>query len=573
MKKILYYLKPYIPRMSLGFLVKFTGTIMDLFIPWILAYVIDDVIPLNNISIILVWGFIMFVCSFFAVSFNIIANRMASRVARDTTRRLRHDLFCKILYLSCKQIDTFTIPSLVSRMTTDTYNIHQAVGMIQRLGVRAPILLIGGIIVTLTLEPVLTLVLIATLPFLAALVYCVSKKGIPLYTELQNSVDGLVRTVRENITGVRVIKALSKGDYENQRFHKVNSAVVAKEKKAGTTMAIINPMMNLLLNLGLVGIIILGAYRVNLGVTKPGKIVAFLSYFTIILNAMMSITRMFVNISRASASAERIALILDTPEDITVQPFEKTKSDYHIEFNHVNFSYDKKENNLTDINFKLKRGESLGIIGSTGSGKSTVINLLIRFYDIDSGEIKINGQNIKSIDKNLLRQKFGIVFQNDILFADTLRENINFGRDLSDDDIKNAISYAQAEEFINNLKNGLDYQLDVKGANLSGGQKQRVLISRALAKKPEILILDDSSSALDYKTDALLRNEINRNFHDTTSIIVAQRVSSIMNLDHIMVLEDGKIIGYGTHDELIKNCDIYKEISKSQMGGENSGSI
>lgn len=568
MKKIFYYLKPYIPRMSLGFLVKFTGTIMDLFIPWILAYIIDDIIPLNDISLILLWGLIMFICSFFAVSFNIAANRMASSVARDTTRNLRHDLFCKISYLSCKQIDTFTIPSLVSRMTTDTYNIHQAVGMIQRLGVRAPILLIGGIIVTLTLEPVLTLVLIATLPFLAILVYCVSKKGIPLYSELQDAIDNLVRTVRENITGVRVIKALSKGEYEKERFYKVNSAVVNKEKKAGITMSIINPMMNLLLNMGLVGIIILGAYRVNSGVTKPGKIVAFLSYFTIILNAMMSITRIFVNISRASASAKRISAVLDTPEDIVVQPYETEQSDYHIEFNHVNFSYNKMENNLTDINFKLKRGESLGIIGSTGSGKSTIINLLIRFYDADGGEIKINGQNIKGIDKNILRQKFGIVFQNDILFADTLKENISFGRNLSEEDIKNAISYAQAKEFIDNLETGLEHNLEIKGANLSGGQKQRVLISRALAGKPEILVLDDSSSALDYKTDSLLRGEINKNFSDTTKIIIAQRISSIMNLDHILVLEDGKIIGYGKHKDLIETCDIYKEISKSQMGGE-----
>lgn len=568
MKKILGYLKPYIGRMSFGFLIKFFGTIMDLCLPWILAYIIDYIIPARKINLIFIWGGLMIVCSILGVSFNIIANRMAARVSRNATENIRHDLFKKISYLSSAQVDNFGVPSLISRMTTDTYNVHNMLGMMQRIGVRAPILLIGGIIVTSTLDIYLTLVLVAVLPFIALVVYIVTKKSIPLYNEQQLSIDKLVRKVRENIVGIRVIKALSKTDYEKEQFSDINLEVVKKEKNAGMTTAIINPLMSLLLNIGLVCIILVGAIRVNSGLTEVGKIIAFLTYFTIILNAMLAVTRIFIAYSKASASANRISEVLDISEDLIIENIDNKKSDYHIEFNNVSFSYNNIENNLTDINFKLKRGESLGIIGSTGSGKTTIINLLMRFYDIKNGEILINGQNIKGIDKSVLNKKFGVVFQNDTIFEDTILENITLGRKIDIEQVKNASKYAQASSFIENIKGDFNAKLDIRGANLSGGQKQRILIARALAGTPEILILDDSSSALDYKTDAMLRKEINNNFTDTTTIIIAQRVSSVMNLDHILVLEDGEIIGYGSHDELINTCDVYKEISQSQMGGE-----
>lgn len=568
MKKILGYLKPYIGRMSFGFLIKFFGTIMDLCLPWILAYIIDYIIPARKINLIFIWGGLMIVCSILGVSFNIIANRMAARVSRNATENIRHDLFKKISYLSSAQVDNFGVPSLISRMTTDTYNVHNMLGMMQRIGVRAPILLIGGIIVTSTLDIYLTLVLVAVLPFIALVVYIVTKKSIPLYNEQQLSIDKLVRKVRENIVGIRVIKALSKTDYEKEQFSDINLEVVKKEKNAGMTTAIINPLMSLLLNIGLVCIILVGAIRVNSGLTEVGKIIAFLTYFTIILNAMLAVTRIFIAYSKASASANRISEVLDISEDLIIENIDNKKSDYHIEFNNVSFSYNNIENNLTDINFKLKRGESLGIIGSTGSGKTTIINLLMRFYDIKNGEILINGQNIKGIDKSVLNKKFGVVFQNDTIFEDTILENITLGRKIDIEQVKNASKYAQASSFIENIKGDFNAKLDIRGANLSGGQKQRILIARALAGTPEILILDDSSSALDYKTDAMLRKEISNNFTDTTTIIIAQRVSSVMNLDHILVLEDGEIIGYGSHDELINTCDVYKEISQSQMGGE-----
>lgn len=568
MKGILKYIKPYILQMVLGLIIKFTGTIMDLCLPWILAYMIDDIIPKNNVNLIFIYGVIMVICSIIAVTNNIIANRMASRVARDVTREIRHDLFVKISYFSNTQIDKYTIPSLISRMTSDTYNIQRLIGVMQRLGVRAPILLIGGVIVTLTLEPVLSLVLIATLPFVGIMVYYVSKKGVPYYSEFQMYVDKLVRIVRENIIGIRVIKALSKTEYEKSRFEKINKDTSDKEKKASIVMGISSPMMNFILNLGLSIVIIVGAFRVNSGTTEPGKIVAFLTYFTIILNAMLSITRMFVLYSKGSASAMRISEVLEEDEDIVIKNEDYIESKYHIEFNNVSFSYNKDVNAISNINFKLKRGETLGIIGATGSGKSTIIKLLMKFYEVDEGKIRINGYGINGVDKNELHKKFGVAFQNDMIFENTIYENIKFGRDLRKEDIFRAAEYAQAKEFIENLREKYNEHLTSKGSNLSGGQKQRVLISRALAKKPEILILDDSSSALDYKTDSLLRKAINDNFKDTTTIIVAQRISSIKNADKIIVLEEGKIIGYGNHDELIKDCYVYKEISDSQMGGD-----
>ena len=564
MRKVFEYLKPYSLRMFFGLLIKALGAFMDLGLPWVLAYIIDNIVPYKKVSLILWWGVVMLFLSVGARTFNIIANRMAARVARNTILILRHDLFLKIQSLSGTQVDYFTVPSLESRMTTDTYNIHNMIGMMQRIGVRAPIILIGGIIITSTLEPVLTLVLAGVLPLLAVVVYLVSKKGIPLYTKFQQSIDQMVRVVRENISGVRVIKALSKTQYEKERFFTINNEVSDKEQTAGTVMAATNPIMNLVLNVGLTLVVVVGAFRVNSGASAPGTIVAFLSYFAIMQQAVMAITRIFVVFSMASASAGRIAAVLDIEEDLEKMQLEPAKEDCHISFNHVFFSY-TQEPCISDIDFHLNRGESLGIIGSTGSGKTTLINLLMRFYDVISGSITINGQDVRSFDKQELRKKFGVVFQNDVLFAEDIYENISFGRKLPLDDVKAASEHAQAAPFIENLEDKLEFILAIKGSNLSGGQKQRLLVARALAGKPEILILDDSSSALDYKTDSLLRKAIRENYQDTTSIIIAQRISSVMKLDHILVIEDGMVAGYGTHEELLNSCEVYQEIYQSQL--------
>ena len=570
MRKVFEYLKPYLPRISVGLLIKFTGTIMDLALPWILSYMIDDIVPLKDVGLIFIWGTAMIVCAVIALVTNIAANRMASWVAQHTTQTLRHDLFSKISYLSCKQIDDFSIPSLESRLTTDTYNIHQMIGMMQRLGVRAPILLLGGILVTLTLDPLLSLVLICTLPLIAAVMVYVSKKGIPLYIHLQHGVDEMVRTVRENISGIRVIKALSKTDYEKERFAKVNSEVVRREKKAATTMALTNPVMNLFLNVGLTVVILVGAFLVNANMSQPGKIIAFMTYFTIILNAMLSINRLFVMYSKGTASAARISEVLNTPKDLKTQKVPEDLNEegiYHILFDDVSFSYQKKEADISHISFRLKKGETLGIIGATGAGKSTITALLMRLYDADSGRIMIDGKPVESIPPEELHTKFGVVFQSDALFADTIAENIDFGRKLSKEQLLRAAECAQAMEFIRSLPDGFEHRLTARGTNLSGGQKQRLLIARALAGDPEILILDDSSSALDYRTDAKMRQALKQHYANTTSIIIAQRVSSILHADHILVIEDGKELGYGTHEELLQRCDIYRQIAESQMGG------
>ena len=562
------YIKPYARRMAFGMVIKFFGSIMDLLLPWILAYMIDYVVPIRSIEKILLWGGAMIICSIIGVTGNIGANQMAAAVARDIMRNVRHDLFAKVSYLSCAQIDKVTMPSLISRLSSDTYNLHRMLSMMQRMGVRAPILLMGGILITLTLEPALTLVLVSTLPFIILLVYTVSRKGFPLYTRLQESIDSMVRKVRENYAGIRIIKALSKVEYEKGRFAEINENVAASERKAAVTMAITNPIMNVLLNVGLTIVIIVGAYRVNAGLTQPGKILAFLTYFTIILNAMLSITRMFVMYSRGNASASRIGEILTMKQDLIIQPSEPVESEHHIVFKDVSFSYQKgQEATVEDISFALKKGETLGIIGATGCGKSTIVQLLMRLYDADSGSIRINGEDVKSIPAERLHTMFGITFQNDVLFADTIAENISFGRSLKQEQIEFAAEAAQAAAFVADINDGFGYQLTTKGTNISGGQRQRLLISRALAGNPEIIVLDDSSSALDYRTDANLRRAIQENFSDTTAIIVAQRISSIMHADHILVLEDGRILGAGKHDDLMQSCEIYQSIYQSQMGG------
>ncbi len=576
---ILKYLRPYFGRMGVGFLIKFIGTIMDLCIPYILAYIIDSIIPVGDRGMIFLWGGIMLICSVLALAGNVTANRMASKVASDATEKIRHDLFSKTMYLSNAQTDAFTKPSLISRMTTDTYNVHQALGRLQRLGVRAPILLLGGICVTFTLDPVMACVLLATLPVLGAITVYVSRRSIPMYGGLQEANDRFVRMVREDIAGIRVIKALSKTEYETEKFRGINKEVVERERKNGMVMAIINPSMNILLNLGLVGVILVGACRVNQGTSEVGKILAFTTYFTIILNAMLSISKMFTILSKAIASGDRIWQVLESEADMQVleQIYEEADSEENdfkeidseqteIEFSDVTFSYlEGGIPNIQNLSFRIKKGQTLGIIGEIGSGKSTILNLMMRMYDTDNGTIRISGRDVRTYQPEELKKKFGVVFQNDTIFEDTIAGNVTLGREIPEKQIKEALFHAQASEFVEGRAEREEEALNIKGANLSGGQKQRVLIARALADRPEILVLDDSSSALDYRTDARLRKSIRENFTDTTLVMVAQRVSSIRNADLILVMEDGALIGRGTHEELMLNCSTYAEIAHSQM--------
>lgn len=569
MKTVIGYLRRFFARMSLGFVIKTVGTLAELMLPYILSHILQNVIG-GSVGEILYWGGLMIVFSAIACILNVVANRMAAYVSRGFAEDMRRDLFKKTLHLSAAQTDKFTVPSLESRITTDTYHIHNFVNMLQRMGVRAPIMLIGGIAITLFMDAYLSLVMIAVLPFIFATVFFISKKGVPLFTKVQKSVDGMVRVVREDVQGIRVIKALSKTEYEHKRYDEVNRKLVKEEMHAGVVMDSVHPVMTMLMNAGSVAVIALSAARISGGLSKPETVIAFMQYFTLISMAMMTVTRMFVMYTKCAASARRIAEVLDAKEQITVQSkdvFKDKVSGAHIEFDNVTFSYNGRRNNLENISFSLQKGASLGIIGATGAGKSTLIKLLLRFYDVTGGGIYINGEDIRTIEKERLYKMFGSALQQDFLYADTIEENIKFGRQISHDDVVLSAKIAQADEFITSFADGYQHKLAPHGTNISGGQKQRVLIARAIAAKPEILILDDSSSALDYKTDAALRAALAEEMKDTTLITVAQRVSSVKNCELIIVLDDGKIIGLGKHDELLANCEEYREISESQMGG------
>ena len=575
MDEVLKYVKPYTLRITIGMIIKIIGTIVDLIMPWILAYIINDV---NDPKTMVMLGLIMILCAFVGLFGNIIANTMAAIVSRLVTTTLRHDLFKKINDLSLSQVDKLTIPTLISRMTNDTYYVHQMLTMIQRIGTRAPILLIGGIFITFTLDVPLTLVLLATLPLIVVVIVIVSKRGIKIYSDVQTSNDEMVRVIRENITGIRVIKALSKEEYEQKRFNIVTETLYEREKKAGINMALTNPLINAILNIGLVIVIFFGAYRVNNGEIKVGTIIAFTSYFTIILNAMVTLGRIFITHSKAVASARRIKMILHLPKELLRdESTDNNDTKYFIEFNNVGFSYLKKDNSmfLKDINFKLKKGERIGIIGPTGAGKSTIIRLLLRFYDVDSGEILIEGRNIKSLDIEEYRNRIGVVLQNDAIMSDTVIENIAFGKEVDLERIKECATLACASEFIEKMPQGYQSMLSSRGTNLSGGQKQRILLSRALYAKPDIFILDDSSSALDYKTDATIRKNIASVFPNSVTFLVSSRVTSLMNCDWILVIDEGKVVGFGKHQELLDNCEVYHNIYSLQVdetsnkGGEN----
>ena len=570
MKLLIQYLSPKRGFIAATFILKMLSTLVELAIPYVLSYILDDVIPLGKVVPILLWGGVMILCAILTLLGNTAANRMVAKTARDMTRAVRHDLFEKTMRMTCQSSDRLTVPSLEARLTSDTYNLHHFVGMVQRMGVRAPLLLIGGIIITLILDARLALVMLAILPFMFAIIFLVTRYGIPLYTGIQKRVDGMVRVVREDAQGIRVIKALSKKEYEKSRFDVANRDLIRTEKRVGFIMSASNPVMQICLNLGLVGVVLIGAQLVNTGLSEPGKIIGFQQYFTLISMAMLSMSRIFVMCSKGLASANRISEVLDVEDDLPVEKpssFPPVLDGSHVCFDKVSFSYGNNKPTLKNVSFKINRGQTLGIIGATGSGKSTIIHLLMRFYDVSEGAIRIDSRNVRTIDNDVLHQKFGVALQNDFLYAATIRENIDFGRGLSDEQIHAAAVRAQAIEFIDALPDRFDHEITSKGTNLSGGQRQRLLIARALAGDPEILILDDSSSALDYNTDLKLRRAIAEIGGDTTVIVVAQRISSVMNSDLILVLDEGEIIGSGSHAELLESCEIYREISDSQMGG------
>ncbi len=589
MRFIFSYLKKYRGMIAAAMTIKSIAALGELMLPYVLEHMVDDVVPRQSRALIFGWGAVMIALAVFVRQTNVKANRMSTKVAKESIYEIRRDLFWKSLGLSGNQVDEFGLPSLNSRMTSDSYNVQNFIRSFQAMGVRAPILLIGGIAITLTMDVGLASVLCILAPIMIGLVVFVSWKGIPLYEKVQQCVDDIVRIMRENITGIRVVKALSKEDYEMRRFGEANEQMAGKDIRAGIVMALPGPLMTFVLNVGLTIVVVVGAVRVNGGLTRPGVILAFLTYFNMISMGVMGLNRVFMMMSKANASAARIAAVVYAEDELTPLPEAEaavTEREDYIVFDHVGFHYGRdsagaehfpgravgrfdgqgRQKSLDDIDFSMKKGGTLGIIGATGCGKTTIINLLMRFYDADEGAVFIDGKDVRTYDKDALHRMFGVVFQNDVIFADSLKENIAFGRDVSPEQMDAAAADARARDFIREYEDTYEHRAVVRGANLSGGQRQRVLIARALAAAPDILILDDSSSALDYKTDAALRKAIREHHADTTTIIVAQRISSIMSLDDIIVLEEGKIIGHGTHDQLLEGCPMYQEIYRVQMG-------
>ncbi len=571
MKKLMPYIKPYIWVIVLTFCIKFIATTAELMIPRLMQTIIDTTVPEvkngGSIGQVYLMGGLMLLFAIVGVACNILANRMAAISGGKITKKLRYDLYEKLGSLSARQMDKLTTSSAVSRLTSDTYNFNQLITRIQRIGVRAPILLLGGIVMMLSMDPKLALVLIGLLPVIVITVILVTRKTVPLFGKTQEIQDDIVRVCQENITGIRVIKALSKTEYEKERFHKINEEHSATAQKAATINNITSPVTSVTMNLGLTLVVVFGAYRVNGGAIQSGVIVAFLQYFTKILTATMAITRVFIMWSKGEASAKRIGEVLELKEDLQVLEQQAAEEDApHIEFRDVCFSYTGVDHDLSQISFKLQHGQTLGILGPTGSGKSTIINLLLRLYDADSGTVLIDGKDIRAIDYETLRAKFGVVFQNDFVTEGTIGHNISFFRELTDEQLEQGADNAQAAEFISQKDGCMDAEVTVRGNNLSGGQKQRLLIARALAANPEILVLDDSSSALDYKTDASLRRALRENYRNTTTVLIAQRVSSLRHADLILVLDNGQVIGAGRHEQLMETCDEYRIIAETQMG-------
>ena len=586
MKLIWRYVRPYRRFILAVMLIKLIGTGTDLLLPYVLEHLLDHVIPAaSDAWPVVAWGAVMLGLTLLTRILNITANRMSVRVAKNSTYAIRRDLFHTALNLSGRQMDKVGLPSLISRMTSDTYNVQSFVRMIQTMGIRAPIMLLGGTAITLTMDTGLAMILCIMAPVMIVLVCFVSWKGIPLYNEVQRRMDVLVRRMRESITGIRVVRALSKETYEENRFGEANTRMARQEVKAGVIMSLPGPIVTLFLNIGLTLVVLVGARRVNDGRTAPGVILAFLTYFNMILMGVMGMNRIFMMMSKANASANRIGEVIDLPEELTPLPADQCAAAPGGEaliFDHVSFNYDadspeemhgqflgeERRQCLKDISFRVPKGGSLGIIGATGSGKTTIINLLMRFYDPQEGHVFVGGKDVRVYDPDDLHRRFGVVFQNDVIFADTIRENVSFGREVSDAMLRQAAKDAMARGFIEGYEDAYEHEAAIHGANFSGGQKQRLLIARALAANPEILILDDSSSALDYRTDAELRRAIREHHGNATMVVIAQRVSSIRSLDEILVLHEGRMIGRGTHEELMETCETYRDICRTQMREE-----
>ncbi|MGG3558709.1 ABC transporter ATP-binding protein [Peribacillus frigoritolerans] len=549
----------------------FIQSMSDLFLPTLMADIIDKGVVRGDTSYIWKIGGFMLLVSALGACASIIASYYSSKAAMGMGRDLRLKVFNHVEKFSLQEFDEVGTASLITRTTNDITQVQQVVIMMLRMVISAPIMLIGGVIMAVSMDAKLSLVIVVTMPFLIGSILLILYKGVPLFQTVQKRLDRLNLVLRENLTGIRVIRAFNRETQEKERLKKANKELTDVSIKVNKIMAFMMPVMMLVMNLTVVGIIWFGGVRIDNGGMQIGDLMAFIQYVMQIMFALVMASMMFVMVPRAAVSATRINEVLDMKPSFLDEGTEKADRVHGtLEFEHVTFSYPgAEEPALTDISFSANPGEITAIIGGTGSGKTTLVNLIPRFYDISSGTIRVNGVDIRKSSQDEVRSKIGFVPQKVSLFTGTISENIRFGKQTAtQDEVEHAARIAQAEDFISNMKGGYEAEVDQGGSNLSGGQKQRLSIARALIRKPDIYIFDDSFSALDYKTDANLRAALKDETKNSTVILVAQRVSTVVDADRIIVLDEGHIVGIGTHQELLSTNDIYREIALSQLTEE-----
>lgn len=569
MLKILKNLTIYKWLVALIFGLIFLQAMTDLYLPTLMGNIVDNGIILEDISYIWKTGGIMLLVAGLGVATSVTASYYSSKVAMSFGRDVRRKVFKHVEEFSLQEFDEFGTASLITRTTNDITQIQQVVLMMLRMVIMAPIMLIGGAIMAVSKDAKLSLTILVILPFLIVTIGFILKKAMPLFKRVQKMLDQLNLVMRENLTGIRVIRAFNKENEEQDRLEKANFNLTDVSIQVNKLMAFLMPTMMLLMNLTIVAVIWFGGIRIDSGGMALGDLMAFVQYILQIMFALVIASMMFVILPRGAVSANRILEVLEkeapTPKEGD-QRADKTLG--LLEFDHVTFHYPgAKEPALVDVNFVAKPGEVTAIIGGTGSGKSTLINLIPRFYEVSSGRIRINGVDINDTTQEEIRSRIGLVPQQALLFTGTIADNIRYGKeDATDEEIKHAARIAQADDFISKTNNGYDTLIDQGGTNVSGGQKQRISIARALVRKPDIYLLDDSFSALDFKTDAKLRAALKEETTESTVLIVAQRVSTVIDADQIIVLDQGCVVGIGKHDELLKSSEVYQQIVESQVG-------
>lgn len=563
------YFSLYKKQFILGPAFKLAEAILELFVPLVVARIIDVGIQNGDKPYIYKMGGLLFLLAAFGVGFAIICQYSAAVAQQGVGTHLRNDLFEKINKMSESDVDFFSNASLTTRITNDVTQIQSAVAMLIRLVFRSPFLIVGSLIMAMALDIKMSIIFIVGAVIVSVILYLVLSKSIPLFRKIQKKLDRVAQIVKDNLAGVRVVRAFSKTELETEKFQKSNKELTDLSVKAGNLSALLNPLTFAVLNTAIVLILYFGGINVNVGNLTQGEVLAFTNYMTQILLSIIVFSNVIVIFTKAGASYYRIKEILDYDIKLTDDNSEDVKPDYTklaVEFKNVNFSYGESEENvLSNINLKIKNGETVGVIGGTGSGKSSLVNLILRFYDVNSGEVDVFGSNVKDYKFSTLRSVCHIVLQKNTLFSGTIRENLLYGNEnATEKEIQAALEISQSKEFIDRLSDGLETYINQDSKNLSGGQKQRLCIARAILGSPKILILDDSSSALDYATDARLRKALHE-LKDTTVILVSQRVNTVKNSDKIIVINDGEISAVGKHNELFEANEVYREICLSQL--------